>query len=95
MLTHIVLISLKEGITDAQVQAALDGYTALPDAIPEMRSAESGRDVGLTPKSADLALMATFDSTEDFTTYREHPAHQAYAQERVVPIAETFTVIQY
>ena len=95
MLTHVVLIGLKEGVADTDLQAAIDGYVALPDDIPEMRSADAGRDAGLSPNSADLALVSTFDSADDFLTYREHPAHQTYAQERVMPIATTFTVIQY
>ena len=95
MLNHVVLITLKEGVTEAQVTATLDGLAALAGVIPEIRSYDFGRDAGLSPNSVDMALVARFDSVEDFAAYREHPAHKAFARDLLLPIAESFATIQF
>lgn len=95
MLNHVVLFTLKEGVSEAQVDAALEALAALPDAIPEIRSFDCGRDAGLSANSAEMALVATFDSAEDFATYRQHPAHKAFVHDVLLPISETRTVVQF
>jgi hypothetical protein len=95
MLTHVVLITLKEGVSEAQVNAALEALAALPAAIPQIRSFDSGRDAGLSPNGVDMALIARFDSAEDFAAYREHPAHKAFGRDFLLPISDTRTIIQF
>jgi len=95
MLHHVVLITLKDGVTDEQVDAALEGLAALPAVIPEIRAYDVGRDAGLSPNGVGMALVGKFDSVEDFTTYRDHPAHAALARDLLVPIAEKFATIQF
>lgn len=90
-----MLITLKTGVSDTDIEAALDALAALPVAIPEIRSCEFGFDEGLIQGSVDMALVLTFDSAEDFTTYMEHPAHQAFGRDLLMPIAETTAVIQF
>ena len=65
----------------AQVVAGL--LAALPAQIPEIRSYRYGRDLGLTGGAWDLALVAEFDSVDDWQTYRDHPAHQAFIAEQI------------
>ena len=95
MLHHVVLVTLKEGITDGEVDAVLTGFAALPPAIAQIRSYDFGRDAGLSPNDFGVVLVATFDSTEDFTTYREHPAHQAFRTSLLVPASERITSTQF
>jgi hypothetical protein len=95
MLKHIVLMTLKGDVTDEQVDAAVEALSGLPAIIPEIRSYEVGRDAGLGSNNAGLALVATFDSVEDYQTYLNHPSHGAVARDLLVPIAESFKAIQF
>jgi hypothetical protein len=95
MLNHVVLIELNEGVTDEQVDAILEGLAALPPVISQIRSYEYGRNAGLSPNSVDLAIVAKFDSAEDFATYRDHPAHQAFGRDLLLPLSKTRTVAQF
>jgi hypothetical protein len=95
MLHHVVVITLKDGITDTQVNAVLEGFATLPAAIPQIRSYDFGRDAGLSQGSFALALVATFDSVDDFTTYRDHGAHLAFVRDLLGPVAENRASIQF
>jgi hypothetical protein len=95
MLNHVILVELKEGVTDAQADAALEGYAALQAVIPEIRACTVGRDAGLNPNAADMALITKFNSVEDFASYREHPAHVAFGRDVLLPISEKRTLIQF
>jgi hypothetical protein len=95
MLHHVVVITLKDGITDGQVSAVLDGFASLPAAIPQIRSYHAGRDGGLSQHSFDLALVAQFDSVDDFAAYREHPAHVDFVSQLLGPVSQTRDSIQF
>lgn len=86
---------MKGGVTDGQVDDLLSGFTALPAAIPQIRSYDFGRDAGLSPNPFGVVLVATFDSVQDFAAYREHPAHTALRRGLLVPIAEEITTTQF
>ena len=94
MLHHVVLITLKDGVTDEQVDAAIEGLRELPALIPEIRSYEVGRDLGLSEANADLGLVGSFDSVEDYQTYLSHPAHVAVARDRLGSFVESISSIQ-
>jgi hypothetical protein len=95
MLNHVVLVTLNEGVPEEQVAAALAALAALPAAIPQIRSFDCGRNAGLNPNSVDLALIAKFDNVEDYNAYREHPLHQAFGRDHLLPISQTRTIIQF
>jgi hypothetical protein len=95
MLHHVVLITFKDGVTDEQVDAAIEGLNGLLAIIPEIRSLEVGRDLGLSANNSDLGLVGTFDSAEDYTTYLNHPSHGAVARERIGPFVERIATIQF
>jgi Stress responsive A/B Barrel Domain len=95
MLHHVVLIALKSGTPDTAVDDVLAGFASLPGAISQIRSYDFGRDAGLSPNNVDVLLVATFDSLEDFTAYREHPAHMAFVRNLLEPISGERTSAQF
>ena len=95
MLHHIVLITKKDSASDEAVDAAVEALAGLPAEIPAIRSYEVVREAGLSERNADLAVVASFDSVEDYQTYLAHPAHAAVGAEHLVPLAEGFAAIQY
>ncbi len=74
MLTHIVLIKLKdrrpESITATQKKLA-----SLAQGIETLRGLEVGADVVRSSRSYDLALITRFDDIAGYEVYRQHPAH--------------------
>jgi len=91
----VVLITLKDGISDAEVDAVLEGFASLPGAIPQIRSYDFGREAGLSPNDFGVVLIARFDSVEDFAAYREHPAHQDFRRDLLVPASADITSTQF
>jgi hypothetical protein len=77
MIHHLCLITYKDpAAVDAAAQAAIDAaYMKLPALIPGIISMMVGRDMGLLPGNADLAILATFETIEAFKNYSTHNAH--------------------
>ncbi len=74
MLTHVVLIKLKDRRPEsiAGVRAQLD---TLAGNIPSLRAIEVGLDVLRSDRSFDLALVARFDDLAGLEAYQSHPVH--------------------
>lgn len=94
MLRHIVCFQWRTGTPDESVQAVVDGLLALPDVIPEIRRYDLGHDAGLSDTTHDMALIAEFDTEDDFRTYVSHPEHRRVVDERITPILESIVRVQ-
>ena len=81
MIRHIVAWRLKDAAlgTGKAENARLmkDKLEALRGRIPGLLRLEVGRDFSATDNSADVVLVADFDSREALAAYQAHPAHQA------------------
>jgi len=95
VLHHVVLVTLRDGATDAEVDAVLAGFAALPTAIAGIRSYDVGRDAGLSPNPFGIVLVATFDDAEAFAAYRAHPVHVAFRRDLLEPAARDITSTQF
>jgi len=95
MIRHVVLLSWNEKVTDAAVQAVTDGLEALPGQIPEIRSYRFGADLGTNRRNADYVLVGDFESSADFETYVEHPAHVELMKNLTGPILGSYTAAQF
>lgn len=95
MFRHVVLLRWVDGASPGAVDAVLEGIDGLPAAIPELRSYVFGPDAGLNEGNFDLAIVADFDSPDDYLVYRDHPAHQAVITERIAPILADRAAVQY
>ena len=81
--------------SEEQVQAVLDGLAMMPSAMDFIRRYEFGRDVGSLDVSYDLALVADFDSEEDYRRYAANPDHVKVIEERIRPILAHMARAQY
>lgn len=83
MVTHIVLWRLNESARgldkDTNARLIRDKLEALRGRIPGLLRLEVGRDFSATPASADLALLAEFESRDALAAYQVHPEHRAVA----------------
>lgn len=73
MLTHVVCWTMKDGVDPEEVRAKL---ATLEGQVPVIRSFSVGVNVVPSDRAYDVALVATFDSVEDFDAYTVHPYHQ-------------------
>ncbi len=81
--------------TEEQKKALFKGMAKLPDVIPQIRRYEFGADLGLGDANPDMALVADFDSEEDWRSYNTHPAHQVVLNELIAPITQEAIRVQY
>lgn len=80
MLKHIVMWELLETANghskEKNAHELKSRLNSLPMLIPEIRSYEVGINSGQSSAAMDVVLISAFDNSEDFETYRQHPAHQ-------------------
>lgn len=79
-LRHVVLFSFKPEAGADAVDGVVNGFAALPGAIPGIVSYEWGTNVspeGLNDGFTHCFTL-TFASVEDRDAYLVHPAHQAF-----------------
>ncbi|MFG2071130.1 Dabb family protein [Nonomuraea maritima] len=86
MIRHIVLFTWTDEATDEQKAAVAAGLAELPGLIPQIRAFTASADAGFNQGNADFAVVADFDSEDDYLVYRDDPRHQAVIAERIKPI---------
>lgn len=74
MITHIVLFKLLESKIHEAVKIK-EVLAGMANRIPHLRHLEVGVNIIHSDRSFDLALLARFDSLEDFHAYQNHPVH--------------------
>ena len=75
MITHVVMMKFKPGVSDAQVDDLEKSLDALPELILEIQSYEFGRDIVGSERSYDFALVSVFANLETLRQYQEQPEH--------------------
>lgn len=95
MLRHVVMFRWADE-TDPQHPAVVAaGLDALPPQIDVIRSFRHGVDAGVVEGNFDYALVAEFDSIDDFVVYRNHPAHVAFVAANIAGHAKERAAVQY
>lgn len=95
MIRHVVVFTWLPGASDAQKQAVTERLAELPSSIPTVRRYSFGADAGINDGNDDFAIVADFDSVDDYVAYRDHPAHQALITECIAPIRASRTAVQF
>ncbi len=90
--THIVTFVFRPGSeAPATASAALTEFAAT---VPQVREYRCAPDAGISEGNADMALVARFDSEDDFAIYRDHPEHQRIIAELIAPDLVERTAVQ-
>ncbi|GIH96608.1 Dabb family protein [Planobispora siamensis] len=95
MFRHVVLFTWADDATDEQRAAVVTELGRLPGIIPEIRSYTLGADAGVNQGNHQFALVADFDSVDDYLVYRDHPVHQAVIAEHIKPILASRAAAQF
>ncbi|MCW2882474.1 MAG: hypothetical protein JWQ95_6574 [Sphaerisporangium sp.] len=95
MFRHVVLFTWVAGATEDQKASVEAGLKELPGVIPEIRRYDIGSDVGINTGNYEFAVVADFDSAEDYLVYRDHPVHRAVIADTIRPILANRAAVQY
>jgi hypothetical protein len=95
MFRHVVVFRWKEGTSEADKQAVREALQGLPEQISCIRAYRYGDDAGLADGNFDFAVVADFDSEDDYREYAQHAAHQKLIQEKLRPILAERVAVQY
>jgi len=96
-LRHVVLFKFKPEATAEQIAAMERGLDQLAKDVPSIRHLEWGRNISGEQRSHGYThcLIVTFDDQAGLDAYLPHPGHQAFVQEKLRPIMEDVTVIDF
>jgi len=94
VITHVVTFRWKPETTPEQVAAIAAGLATMPDLVPSIKTYQFGSDEGANgAANMDFAVVATFDTIEDWRAYDQHPEHDRVRAEIIRPwIAERASV---
>lgn len=94
MIRHLVLFRFKTDTPQSDRQAFLDMLRALPSKISEIVDFEAGFDVVRSPRSFDLALVASYADLAALDRYAKHEHHLPVI-ERSKEICEQVASVDY
>ncbi|MEU0565286.1 Dabb family protein [Nonomuraea sp. NPDC005983] len=94
MIRHVVLFTWTEAATEEQKATVAAELRKLPGLIPELRAYTVGADAGINQGNYEFAVVADFDSVDDYLVYRDHPRHQALIAEHIRPIMADRAAVQ-
>ena len=75
MLRHIFMCSIKEEITEEQLEGLVNAYRSLSEKVPEIIQLTVGKNLGLYDTKITLALVADFENEMDWKSFMENPDH--------------------
>ncbi len=81
MINHVVLLQPKTETTAEQIAIALRHVASLKEAIPEIVSVTTGRNMSANHQGYTYGFVMRFADGESFSAYAPHPAHQPVSQE--------------
>ncbi len=93
MITHVVSFRWKPETTPNQIDMIRAGLATMPNLVPTIRTYRYGSDIEGSETNMDFAIVATFDSMDEWHAYDEHPDHVRLRSEVIRPwIAERASV---
>ncbi len=95
MIRHVVVFTWLAEATDEQKKYVSDQIATLPSQMTGLRAYLFGPDIGLAEDNAEFAIVADFDSAEDYLAYRTHPVHLAVIAQAVRPITRQRLAVQF
>ena len=84
MVTHMILVRLKEETTEEQKTALVDALKALKD-IPGVVTCTAGANVSARNDGYTVGCAMIFDTQASLDAYGPHPLHQKMVQENLRP----------
>ncbi len=95
MIRHVALFQWNEGTTEEDIAAITAGLATLPAAIDVLVTYSFGPDVAFSEGNFDYAVVADFNSIEDYPIYVQHPAHADVAARLIRPHVAARSAVQF
>jgi hypothetical protein len=95
MFRHVVLFRFTPQTSEEQQQELARQLRTLPGAIEQIKAYHVGLDAGMNPGNYQFAVVADFDSVEDYLVYRDHPVHRDIIGKYVQPVVADRAAVQY
>lgn len=86
VIRSVIMVELKPGVTQRQVDAFFDALAAVP--FERRRAFTLGRDLDLVANTVDLVMVSDFDDEDAYRDWSVDPAHRKVSDELLKPIAE-------
>jgi Stress responsive A/B Barrel Domain len=78
-----------------QLQAITEGLARLPGAIEQIRDYHFGPDAKINTGNFDFAVVADFDSREDYLVYRDDETHRSLVADAIAPYIAQRAAVQF
>ena len=85
MFRHVVLLEFDDTTSAEHVEQVAERLRRLPASLPALRRYTVGKDLGLAPGNAHLAVLAEFDDIDGYLAYRDDPEHRRLIDEMIAP----------
>ena len=96
MIIHVVAFRWKPGIPQEHVATVQSQLLEFVAGLPEVKSYRCGPDLGVSDmQNFDFAIVAEFDTVDDWRVYDKHPRHEEIRAGVVRPWIETRASVQY
>jgi len=96
VITHVVSFRWKPETTPENVAAIEAELATLPTLVPTIKTYRFGRDLGASAaENMDFAIVATFDSIDDWRMYEQHPDHDRVRAETIRPQIAARAAVQF
>jgi hypothetical protein len=96
MIVHVVAFRWKPGIPADHVEGVQSQLKQFAASLPEVRSYRCGADVGASDMgNYDFAIVAEFDTLDDWRVYDKHPRHDEIRAGVVRPWIEERAAVQF
>ncbi|MDQ1317204.1 MAG: hypothetical protein QG641_553 [Candidatus Poribacteria bacterium] len=97
MIEHIVLLKLKDGVSEDKMKALLAGLNDLKKVIPGMLEVSGGYNNSIEGKAGgfNYGFIVKFKDSASRDGYVPHPEHIKLAQTLVRPIVDDVIVFDY
>lgn len=93
MIRSVIMVAVKPGVTDEQIEAFGAALAAVPFA--RRRAYSYGRDLGLRDDTMDLIMVSDFDDADAYRDWLVDPEHRRLTAELLHPIMASISRGQF
>ena len=94
MIAHLATFTLRDDVTDVEIDELAEDLRAMAGALPSIRQYLCGRNLGLRPNGAHLGVVALVDDQAGLDAYLDSPAHIELVARSVMPRLVTRQALQ-
>lgn len=95
MVEHLVFFKFKDGVSEAEMEAAAAGLRALKDKVPGVIHITAGMNFTQRSQGHQLGLVVRLKDKAALETYSKHPEHVKVVESMIRPKVDNIMAIDY